>query len=135
MKKINIIFNARVLALIFLLFSFTVVYAQDTDGDGIANSIDLDDDNDGIIDAIECTGNNTVTNPSFTVNAAGWTLDPAWISNAGNVTITADNVTNRDLSQSLTNLANTNSIIPVTVTIGAQDEIMQQDLRQLCRYY
>ncbi|MBW8522891.1 DUF11 domain-containing protein [Chryseobacterium chendengshani] len=121
MKKINILFYAKSLAFIFLFFSFSVVYAQDTDGDGTANSIDLDDDNDGILDAIECTASNTVTNPSFTVNAAGWTSNPSWIANAGNVSITDNNVTNVDISQSLSNLANTNSVIPLTVTIGAQD--------------
>lgn len=40
----------------FLIFSFSVnsLQAQDTDGDGIANSTDLDDDNDGILDTVEC---------------------------------------------------------------------------------
>ncbi|MFP3598628.1 thrombospondin type 3 repeat-containing protein [Chryseobacterium sp. SIMBA_029] len=40
----------------FLTFSFSVnsLQAQDTDGDGIANSTDLDDDNDGIPDTVEC---------------------------------------------------------------------------------
>ncbi|MEG2335534.1 hypothetical protein [Chryseobacterium sp.] len=30
------------------------LYAQDSDGDGIANNVDLDDDNDGIVNTVEC---------------------------------------------------------------------------------
>ncbi len=42
--------------LIFGLFllSTNYTYSQDTDGDGIANSVDIDDDNDGILDINEC---------------------------------------------------------------------------------
>jgi len=42
----------------FFLFSGNV-NAQDSDGDGIANTVDLDDDNDGILDTAEglnCSG-------------------------------------------------------------------------------
>ena len=42
------------LFLFFSVFVFSVnSYAQDTDGDNIINSIDLDDDNDGILDCVE----------------------------------------------------------------------------------
>ncbi|MEP1489899.1 MAG: LamG-like jellyroll fold domain-containing protein [Algibacter sp.] len=37
-----------------VFFLTNTVYAQDTDGDGINDSVDLDDDNDGIIDTLEC---------------------------------------------------------------------------------
>ena len=49
MKKIllsNILF-------VMLCLVANNVYAQDTDGDGITDSVDLDDDNDGILDKIE----------------------------------------------------------------------------------
>lgn len=36
--------------LVFFVLSTNQVYAQDSDGDGIANLLDLDDDNDGILD-------------------------------------------------------------------------------------
>ncbi|MEE9407155.1 MAG: LamG-like jellyroll fold domain-containing protein [Polaribacter sp.] len=39
---------------LFILLSITTIYSQDTDGDGIVNSIDRDDDNDGILDVDEC---------------------------------------------------------------------------------
>jgi hypothetical protein len=41
----------------FIVLGSIAVYAQDTDNDGILNSVDLDDDNDGIPDIIEdnCT--------------------------------------------------------------------------------
>ena len=41
-------------AVFFFIFFATISYAQDTDGDGIINSIDVDDDNDGILDVDEC---------------------------------------------------------------------------------
>ena len=51
MKKI-ILF--KVLILFVLLFTNTM-YAQDSDGDGVPDSVDIDDDNDGIIDSYECS--------------------------------------------------------------------------------
>ena len=39
---------------VIVLFSVNTTFAQDTDGDGIPDSVDVDDDNDGILDAIEC---------------------------------------------------------------------------------
>ncbi|KJD31017.1 hypothetical protein PK35_16835, partial [Tamlana nanhaiensis] len=52
-----------------MVFSSYQAFSQDTDGDGIANSVDTDDDNDGILDSVEddcsndrifdTTGNNT----------------------------------------------------------------------------
>jgi len=41
------------LALLLLACNFT--FSQDTDSDGIVDSIDIDDDNDGIIDIYECS--------------------------------------------------------------------------------
>ena len=37
----------------FLLFTGNFSFAQDTDGDGIVNNLDIDDDNDGVLDATE----------------------------------------------------------------------------------
>ncbi len=45
---------------IFLLFSFTQVHAQDTDGDDVPNITDVDDDNDGILDVDEQPCNEAV---------------------------------------------------------------------------
>ncbi|AUP79152.1 LamG domain-containing protein [Flavivirga eckloniae] len=40
---------------ITVLFLANTLYAQDSDGDGVPDSIDIDDDNDGIIDTYECS--------------------------------------------------------------------------------
>ncbi len=42
-----------ILTLGLFILTSTISYAQDTDGDGIADSVDIDDDNDGILDTIE----------------------------------------------------------------------------------
>ncbi|UII78791.1 hypothetical protein [Flagellimonas sp. CMM7] len=43
----------RTLLFLFLSLSITVVSSQDSDFDGIVNTVDLDDDNDGILDSVE----------------------------------------------------------------------------------
>ena len=67
-KDILIRSSIRVFLLVLLIGISSITYAQtvggvnpsdDFDGDGIINSIDLDDDNDGILDAIEMTNCNT----------------------------------------------------------------------------
>lgn len=120
MKKYNTFFNARFLVLLLFLFSCSIVSAQDNDGDGIQNSVDLDDDNDGIPDNIECPGNNIVSNGNFNTSTR-WSLSGGWRSTVDVVLIDADGVASADLSQSLTNLAYTNDFISLTLTVGAQD--------------
>ena len=44
----------KILFLFILLLTMQPFFAQDTDSDGIANVLDLDDDNDGILDTAEC---------------------------------------------------------------------------------
>ena len=61
MKKI-ILF--KVLLLSGFLFT-NISYAQDSDGDGIVDSVDLDDDNDGIIDTYECSSAIQFGDPSL----------------------------------------------------------------------
>lgn len=83
-KYYKFIFSKFFLLLTFV--SFNSLSAQnmsptdDFDGDGIINSIDLDDDNDGILDTIEDPTNptNTVTNPTFDTNTTGWNLASPW---------------------------------------------------------
>jgi hypothetical protein len=43
----------------FMLFTLPTIYAQDTDGDGVVDTIDIDDDNDGILDTVEGTGSES----------------------------------------------------------------------------
>jgi hypothetical protein len=82
-KYYKFIFNKFFL---LLFVSFNYLSAQnmgsndDFDGDGIINSVDIDDDNDGILDAIEAPTNaiNTVTNPTFDTNTTGWNLASPW---------------------------------------------------------
>jgi len=53
----------------------------DSDGDGIANDIDLDDDNDGILDTVECPSTNVFAN-----------LTPATVTNGGAATATVSGI-------------------------------------------
>ncbi|EJL70173.1 beta strand repeat-containing protein, partial [Chryseobacterium populi] len=92
----------------------------DMDFDGTPNTSDLDDDNDGIPDNAECLGNDIVTNGTFTGGLSGWTADAGWAGTT-NAEISADNVANRNLSQTITGLANTNSSIPLKLTLSALD--------------
>ncbi|MCU7618224.1 hypothetical protein NZ698_13525 [Chryseobacterium sp. PBS4-4] len=48
--------------------------AADADGDGIVNSLDLDDDNDGILDTVEdsCVKPNQIVNGDFSSSATSW---------------------------------------------------------------
>ena len=50
------------------LLTFSTASAQDTDGDGILNSVDLDDDNDGILDCIERGLGNASISSIFKLN-------------------------------------------------------------------
>ncbi|KAB1157307.1 hypothetical protein F7018_10275 [Tenacibaculum aiptasiae] len=48
--------RVKLIAFLCILFSINIVhigYSQDTDGDGVVDSIDIDDDNDGILDVVE----------------------------------------------------------------------------------
>ena len=96
---------------------------QDFDGDGIINSLDLDDDNDGIPDLLESPPSNTVVNGSFTSVSTPWSLATGWVysSASGNVSITDNNVSNIDLKQTVNNLNRTDGILALTMTLGAQD--------------
>lgn len=96
---------------------------QDFDGDGIINSLDLDDDNDGIPDLLESPPSNTVVNGSFTSVSTPWSLATGWVysSASGNVSITDNNVSNVDLKQSVNNLNRADGVLALTMTLGAQD--------------
>ena len=100
----------------------TLKNCLDSDNDGLMDTVDLDDDNDGIPDIIECPGNDIVNNGSFTGNTNGWTLQPGvWLYSGNSVYLTANNINNADISQTLNHLQNTNNFIPLTLTLGAQD--------------
>ncbi|WP_282118125.1 T9SS type B sorting domain-containing protein [Maribacter aquivivus] len=77
------------LAILFLSFSFIVI-AQDSDGDGIDDYIDLDSDNDGILDINECV--IPIADYSFE-NTIFYGLSPEWIStgSAGSHNLEASN--------------------------------------------
>jgi len=85
---------------LFLMNSFSLkaqcITANDCDGDGIVNSIDLDDDNDGILDVNEC---NTVDSSTFSAkngvpktvvfpnSTDGITLDITSLDNSFNIEV------------------------------------------------
>ncbi|MBU2997857.1 hypothetical protein KO500_15555, partial [Cellulophaga baltica] len=72
LKLFNFSKTLKICSIFFILFFLQQhVNAQDTDGDGIDNSVDLDDDNDGILDTDEGyseTVTNYLANPSFENN-------------------------------------------------------------------
>ncbi|WP_250253798.1 hypothetical protein [Chryseobacterium sp. Marseille-Q3244] len=118
----------KTIILFFMVSGYCTVRAQynpnqDLDGDGIINSVDLDDDNDGIPDLLESPPSNTVVNGSFTSVSAPWVLASSWVYNSagGNVSITDNNVSNIDLKQTINNLNRTDGIVALTMTLGAQD--------------
>ncbi|TGV02312.1 LamG domain-containing protein [Flavivirga rizhaonensis] len=52
-------------SLFMVFFVYNYSFAQDTDGDGIDDSVDIDDDNDGIIDTYECSASIQFNNASL----------------------------------------------------------------------
>ncbi len=68
------------LLLLGCFLTSTNAYSQDSDNDGIIDTVDLDDDNDGIPDIIECPtgityGSELVLNGDFEDGYAHWTSD------------------------------------------------------------
>lgn len=96
----------------------------DIDGDGVPDWKDLDNDNDGILDINECTPSELVTNGTFTGNTNGWEMHALWNHDSvRNIMYIDANNVNRTLWQTLNPLnLFPNNIIPVTFTLGAQDE-------------
>lgn len=87
----------------------------DSDGDGIADSCDLDDDNDGILDANECPlSADLITNGTF-INSSAWSANN-WVvgSSYTYAYITSDsNTPNTNiLTQTI------NGLIPGSVTLN-----------------
>ena len=66
-KNITLLFS-KFLVVFLLLFSFSIIFAQDRDGDGIVNSLDLDSDNDGILDIFEGLTSNIPDFSSLSTN-------------------------------------------------------------------
>ena len=63
----------KILFLFILLLTMQPFFAQDTDSDGIANVLDLDDDNDGILDADEntCIASSKIEGTPIFINDFG----------------------------------------------------------------
>jgi hypothetical protein len=57
-----------------LLISINLAYSQDTDGDGVPDSVDLDSDNDGILDADE-NNSQSLSYEFYNVAPSGSTVD------------------------------------------------------------
>lgn len=111
MKNKNFIGRLRCLLFLMALASFNYLSAQtgpndDFDGDGIINSIDIDDDNDGIPDAVE--------SPSCFYLASEWNTGVKPTTN-GVVVSSALTTTTGNFSQLLDNVTGTTA---VTFTTG-----------------
>ena len=109
---------------LFFLFAFLLIgigtnnlHAQDSDGDGIANTVDLDDDNDGILDTVECNATNKVNNGTFPIiggntnTVSGWTVggnyaaSGPWASPIGRVNLNANGLEFRREASTITTLS------------------------------
>ncbi|PIF45677.1 hypothetical protein CLU96_2686 [Chryseobacterium sp. 52] len=121
LRKSTLFILKLIILMLISSVSIISVKAQDNDGDGILNIADFDDDNDGIPDNVECATTNTVTNGTFTGNINGWTVSSSWQYSSNFAFTETDNVSNVTISQSLNNLTRTNTIIPLTLTLGAGD--------------
>lgn len=81
--------------MIFTSFQQLSAQSSDVDGDGVTNSLDLDDDNDGILDADECQASNKITAGVFPTSGStipGWTTTGLFALNARGLQFDADNV-------------------------------------------
>ena len=92
------------LALLFIVINVSIVNAQDTDNDGIADSVDLDDDNDGILDTEECS----VASPGLSVSGA---LPDFVLTNVLGETATDTYVTSGNILLGGASIAGTNNTI------------------------
>lgn len=129
-------FTIAILA--FTLFLPSVAYAADLDGDGIDNTVDVDDDNDGILDTAEscdyASANASMDNrwsyehyldttaplgdeSLYTFDVSGWTYPP----------VTPDGLLQRNLapltSTSTGTVANT-ATVPAAIDFTTDDESM-----------
>jgi hypothetical protein len=119
--------KASVLSVLFMLLMSAGSFAQtspadDFDGDGIINSLDIDDDNDGIPDYLEqnCPSIGTFTN---------WTSLVANNSATGTLALASGNVTVTYTSPTVTSIQNINwydrgdgykAVIPTSGANGLQ---------------
>ncbi|MFK8101877.1 MAG: T9SS type A sorting domain-containing protein [Saprospiraceae bacterium] len=94
--------------LFLLILSITPfsLNAQDADGDGIVDAIDIDDDNDGIPDYDEgcglattafATTNGNAISPAIVSGIYGFTLDVTRIDNSFNLTINGTPLTSTEI--------------------------------------
>lgn len=85
---------AFVLIMIFTSLQQLSAQSSDIDGDGITNSLDLDDDNDGILDADECQASNKISAGIFPTSGTtipNWTTTGSFVLNARGLQFDADN--------------------------------------------
>ncbi len=80
-KNITLLFS-KFLVVFLLLFSFSIIFAQDRDGDGIVNSLDLDSDNDGILDIFEGLTSNIPDFSSLSTTTGVFGTNQTFDSNA-----------------------------------------------------
>jgi hypothetical protein len=109
MKKITLLF-------LFVLFSLPSLYAQDTDGDGVPDTVDFDSDNDGISDSVE-QGTELLNFEFYNSAPAGNTVDNI-PTNGALATGTVDNFDVDALWQSFTPADNNTFSIRYTGTIN-----------------
>ncbi len=127
--------NKKLISTIFLLFFFgffNSTFAQtgpndDLDGDGIINSLDIDDDNDGVLDTQEecgvvlnqvfpTTGGNTNTLSGWTVGGTVQPLSNNWAT-AGKINLGTNGLEFRRDWNTITTLTRNLTNVPANLTI------------------
>ncbi|MFY0604652.1 MAG: T9SS type A sorting domain-containing protein [Flavobacteriaceae bacterium] len=105
----------------------------DTDGDGVANSVDVDDDNDGILDILEeCATITTNTGVNSVVSTTGSVSTPDEILTAPNPADVGDGARLNNISESMIlELLPSAAVVPAGTTITVTTTVNNTGVKRM----